>query len=158
MRVMPFVAPRLAHADSDGAERNRAFALSPLIRIPIGPIIKYMPLVRITTSASIAHDKKLDETLSKLSQLTATLFGKPERWVMTCLDPAAKMTFSGTTEACCYVEVKNIGTMTGELTEQLSQELCQFIGREFNVPNSRIYIEFSEAKGHLWGWDGSTFA
>ncbi|MGC4064397.1 MAG: phenylpyruvate tautomerase MIF-related protein [Polyangiaceae bacterium] len=117
-----------------------------------------MPLVRIVTSAPSAAEKTAEETLLKLSKLASTLFGKPERWVLTCLDAPAKMTFAGTTEPCCYVEIKNIGAMTPELTEQLSQEVCQVLTRDFGVASSRIYVEFTEAKGHLWGWDGSTFA
>jgi phenylpyruvate tautomerase PptA (4-oxalocrotonate tautomerase family) len=117
-----------------------------------------MPLVRIVTAVSIGSDKKIDELLAKVSLLAASQFGKPERWVMTCLDAPTKMTFAGTTEPCCYVEVKNIGTMSPELTEQLSSELCQLLTYYFGVHSSRVYIEFTEAKGHLWGWDGSTFA
>lgn len=121
----------------------------------IGP----MPLVRIITSAAVSPDKKTDELLSRLSKLAATAFGKPERWVMTCLEPTAKMTFAGTTEPACYVEVKNLGVMTPELTERLSQEVCEVLTQALAVHSSRIYIEFTGLTDkHLWGWDGSTFA
>jgi phenylpyruvate tautomerase PptA (4-oxalocrotonate tautomerase family) len=130
--------------------------------LPLGtntPIIEAMPLVRLVTSASLGSDKQTDELLSKLSKLAASQFGKPERWVMTCLDATAKMTFAGTTEPACYVEVKNLGSLTPDLTERLSQELCQVLTQELAIHASRIYIEFTEvASGHLWGWDGSTFA
>jgi phenylpyruvate tautomerase PptA (4-oxalocrotonate tautomerase family) len=116
-----------------------------------------MPLVRIVTTVSIGSENKTHELLSKISQTAASRFGKPERWVMTCLDAPAHMTFAGTSEPCCYVEVKNIGTLTPELTEQLSAELCQILTLHLGIHSSRIYIEFTEAKGHLWGWDGSTF-
>ena len=117
-----------------------------------------MPLVRIVTSVPLGPEKRTDELLAKISRTAAAQFGKPERWVMTCLDATAKMTFAGTTESACYVEVKNIGTMTPALTEQLSSELSQLITQYLGVHSSRVYVEFSEAKGHLWGWDGSTFA
>jgi phenylpyruvate tautomerase PptA (4-oxalocrotonate tautomerase family) len=123
-----------------------------------GPIIESMPLVRIVTSVALGPDKKADELLSKISQTAAKQFEKPERWVMTCLDTTAKMTFAGSTEPCCYIEIKNIGSMTSELTEQISQEISQLITQFFGIPSSRVYIEFAEAKAHLWGWDGSTFA
>ncbi len=30
-------------------------------------------------------------------------------------------------------------------------------GIYLGIPKNRIYLEFAEAKGDLWGWNGSTF-
>ncbi|MEW6499601.1 MAG: phenylpyruvate tautomerase MIF-related protein, partial [Cyanobacteriota bacterium] len=37
------------------------------------------------------------------------------------------------------------------------QDFCQQINEKLGVSTNRIYIEFADAKGSMWGWDGSTF-
>jgi phenylpyruvate tautomerase len=115
-----------------------------------------MPLLKITTSATPAESARA-MILRELSSLIATRLGKPETYVMTALEPNAPMTFGGTTDPACYVEVKNIGRFTPELTKKLSAELCERLERALEVPKERIYIEFSDAQGYLWGHDGDTF-
>jgi phenylpyruvate tautomerase PptA (4-oxalocrotonate tautomerase family) len=114
-----------------------------------------MPLLKITTSVhSSAEHSKL---LANLSHLIANRLGKPESYVMTAIEHPSLMTFGGTTDPACYVELKNIGRFTGELTERLSAELCERLSSALGVAKNRIYIEFSDAEGYLWGHDGETF-
>jgi phenylpyruvate tautomerase PptA (4-oxalocrotonate tautomerase family) len=114
-----------------------------------------MPLLKITTSVppAPAHGK----LLADLSKLVATQVGKPESYVMTALDHPAQMTFAGTTEPACYVEFKNVGRFRPELTRRLAAEICEQLSRELGVAQNRIYIEFGDAEGYLWGYDGKTF-
>jgi phenylpyruvate tautomerase PptA (4-oxalocrotonate tautomerase family) len=115
-----------------------------------------MPLLRIATSASAAPASRA-QLLGELSKLVATRLGKPEQYVMTSLEPDLEMTFGGTTGPACYVELKNVGRFTPELTQRLSAELCERISGALGVARDRIYIEFSDAQGYLWGHDGETF-
>lgn len=115
-----------------------------------------MPLVRIVSSAPTPVAG--DALLTALSALLADELGKPEAYVMTCLEPPARMTFAGTSEPSCYVEVKNVGTLGPELTRRLSAALTAKISAALGVKSDRIYIEFSEARPHHWGHDGGTFA
>jgi len=116
-----------------------------------------MPLVKVTTSQSPETEQAADALLLRLSSLTSRLLGKPERWVMTVLDAKARLAFAGTLEPACYVEVKNIGRFSPETTANLSALLCDELSRALGVPTNRIYIEFSDAVGHLWGHDRATF-
>jgi phenylpyruvate tautomerase PptA (4-oxalocrotonate tautomerase family) len=43
------------------------------------------------------------------------------------------------------------------MTERLSKMLCDFVKEELNIPKNRVYIEFSDAPGKMWGWNGGTF-
>jgi phenylpyruvate tautomerase PptA (4-oxalocrotonate tautomerase family) len=117
-----------------------------------------MPLIKIHTSAELPDSTKTSALLSDLSALLAQRFGKPESYVMTCLTERATMTFGGTSEPACYAEVKNIGTMSAALTKTLSADLSARLSAALGVSKARIYIEFEDAKPHLWGYDGSTFA
>ena len=54
-----------------------------------------MPLIQVFTSAGAPPDAGR-ALLTDLSALLAKRFGKPEKWVMTCLVADQAMTFSGT--------------------------------------------------------------
>jgi hypothetical protein len=76
---------------------------------------------------------------------------------MTAFESDVPMTFAGTFAPVCYVEIKSIGNMSGAQTKAMSQEFCQQINDKLRVPTNRIYIEFADAKGYMWGWDSRTF-
>lgn len=67
------------------------------------------------------------------------------------------MTFGGTADPTCYVEIKSVGSMTPAQTKAMSQDFCQQIQQTLNIPTNRTYIEFADAKGSMWGWNGTTF-
>jgi phenylpyruvate tautomerase len=114
-----------------------------------------MPLLKITTSSAPSPEHA--ELLAKLSRLVAERLGKPESYMMTAIEHPNLMTFGGTTGPTCYVELKNVGRFTPELTQRLSSELCERLSSGLGVAKARIYIEFSDAQGYLWGHDGDTF-
>jgi phenylpyruvate tautomerase len=39
----------------------------------------------------------------------------------------------------------------------MSEFFCSAIEAALGIPKKRIFIEFTEAKGYLWGWNGTTF-
>ncbi len=118
-----------------------------------------MPLLNLYTSADVPSEPaKIDGLLKDLSSRMARHLNKPESYVMTCLLPRTRMTFGGTTAPACFVEIKNIGALSPELTEKMSRDVCTVLEAALAVPADRIYIEFFEAKAHLWGHDGGTFA
>jgi phenylpyruvate tautomerase PptA (4-oxalocrotonate tautomerase family) len=116
-----------------------------------------MPLIKVQTSVSAAEKSEVDALLKGLSAKLARHLGKPESYVMTAFEPGVPMTFAGTSEPVCYVEVKSVGSMKPEQTKAMSQDFCQQINEALSVDKNRIYIEFNDAKGYLWGWNGSTF-
>jgi phenylpyruvate tautomerase PptA (4-oxalocrotonate tautomerase family) len=115
-----------------------------------------MPLVHITTSAKHPEQDVCNAMLKELSRTLAKHFDKPEKWAMTALAPRTEMTFGGSTAPACYVEVKNIGLLQPEKYQALSATLCAQIEKDLNVDRDRIYIEFTNAPGTLWGWNGTT--
>lgn len=117
-----------------------------------------MPLIQIVSSAEPPSPTARARLLDELSRLLAAQFHKPEQWVMTALLPRAEMTFAGTTEPACYVEVKNIGSMTPEDAKRVCAAVTRELSRALGVRENRIYVELSDAQPHLWGHDGDTFA
>lgn len=115
-----------------------------------------MPLIKVQTSA--APDRSSVETLlKKLSASLAKHTGKPESYVMTAFESNVVMTFGGTPDPACYIEVKSVGTMNPTQTQAMSQDFCQQVNTALGIPLNRTYIEFADAKGFMWGWNGSTF-
>jgi len=116
-----------------------------------------MPLVNVFCSATAPDITAKRQFLVSLSALIAREVGKPESYVMTNLVPQCDMTFAGTFEPACCVELKSIGKFKPEQTQRLSARISELIGQSLGISKSRIYIEFSDATGYLWGYDGSTF-
>jgi len=112
-----------------------------------------MPYLKIQTNAELVNKQEL---LEKLSKVASVGIGKPETYIMTAYSTVETMTFGGNSEPAVFLECKSIG-LQEEQTAGLSALLCSFCKDELGVPEDRVYIEFSSAKGVMWGWDGRTF-
>ncbi len=116
-----------------------------------------MPLLNLFSSAPEPQEPALSEMLKSFSSLLARELGKPERYVMVGLAPRMQMSFGGSREPACYAELKNVGKLDEQQVEHLSEVLCDAIAKALALPRNRIYIEFTNADGALWGFDGGTF-
>lgn len=116
-----------------------------------------MPLIKVQTSVAAPDPTQVESLLKQLSASLAKHTGKPEAYVMTALEADVAMTFAGSTDPVCYIEIKSVGSMSSSQTQAMSQDFCQQVNQAIGVPKNRIYIEFADAKGYMWGWNGSTF-
>ena len=114
-----------------------------------------MPYLMIQTNQTVdvADGKTL---LAQASKLLAVELGKPESYVMVALQADTPMLFAGNDAPLAYLELKSIGLPEGK-TPQLSAALCKLMEETVGVSKDRVYIEFAEAKGSMWGWKGATF-
>ncbi|MFP4198933.1 MAG: phenylpyruvate tautomerase MIF-related protein [Halanaerobium sp.] len=112
-----------------------------------------MPYIKVQTNQKVEKKEKL---LKKLSAQMAEKLGKPESYIMTALEAEVKMTFGGSTEKTAFIEVKSIG-LKESMTEELSQIICSFAEKELGINKNRVYIEFADVPGSMWGWNGGTF-
>lgn len=116
-----------------------------------------MPLIKVQTSVTSPEKTAVDSMLKELSASLAQHLGKPESYVMTAFEPNISMTFAGDTGPTCYIEIKSVGTMGAAKTKAMSQDFCAQIKDKLGVPENRTYIEFADAQGAMWGWNGRTF-
>src|SRR4029078_3685812 len=114
-----------------------------------------MPLIQVFTPAGTPADGA-KTLLGELSKLDAARFGKPERWVMTCLVPGLPMTCAGDRAPAAFVAVKNVGKMSPDDTTTLSQEICARVSRALDVPFARTYVDSASAVRAVWGWSCAT--
>ncbi|HEY9867428.1 MAG TPA: phenylpyruvate tautomerase MIF-related protein, partial [Candidatus Obscuribacterales bacterium] len=143
-----------------GEQGSRGSKLLPITHYLL-PITHYrlinMPLIQVKTSIAQPQKSEVESLLKSLSSALAKQLGKPESYVMTAFESDIPMTFAGSTDPVCYIEIKSVGTMQPNQTKAMSQEFCEKISQALGVPQNRIYIEFADAKGLMWGWNGSTF-
>ena len=116
-----------------------------------------MPLIKVQTSIAAPDKSQVDSLLKQLSASLAKHTSKPESYVMTAFEPEVAMTFGGTSDPTCYIEIKSVGTMSSTQTKAMSQDFSQQIEQALGIPANRTYIEFADARGAMWGWNGSTF-
>lgn len=112
-----------------------------------------MPLLRIETNVNIESSENL---LKKLSGLVASLTGKPEKWVMVSVSFNPDMIFGGKPDPLIYAELKSIG-LPVDKTSEITARLMEFLKNELSVPPDRMYVEYSDARGEMWGWNMDTF-
>ena len=116
-----------------------------------------MPFIKVQSSLKSPDTQIVQDLLKTLSSKLAKHLGKSESYVMTSFVPEVAMSFAGTFDPVCYLEVKSVGTMKPNQTQAMSQDFCEEISNQLGIPKNRIYIEFADAKGSMWGWNGSTF-
>lgn len=114
-----------------------------------------MPYLKINLNQTLSQEKA-DEFLKVSSQKLAEALLKPESYVMVELSDAKPLIFAGSTDAAAYVELKSIG-LAPSTHRSLSKMICELLESQLNIPQARIYIEFSDIKGANWGWNASTF-
>ena len=86
--------------------------------------------------------------------MVADLTGKPESYVMTLIQSDKNMTFAGSDEPCCFIQLKSIGSLN---PSSMSKSLSKLIASKTNININRIYIEFQDVKASHWGFNSSTF-
>tara|TARA_B100000945_G_scaffold244287_1_gene200541 strand:- start:17 stop:358 length:342 start_codon:yes stop_codon:yes gene_type:complete len=112
-----------------------------------------MPFIQVNTSSKTVVED--DDLLQKaISKMVVDLTGKPENYVMTMIQRDIKMTFAGSDEPCCFIEIKSIGSLS---PSSMSKSLCELIESKTNINTNRIYIEFIDVKPSNWGFNSSTF-
>lgn len=114
-----------------------------------------MPLIKIETNKTL-DDVAVKALLQKTSKFAAEMLRKPEGYVMVSLSDKKAMMFSGTTGPLAYVTLKSIG-LPKESCGEYSAAICDFLGKELSIPADRIYIDFAEIPGKMFGWNRETF-
>ncbi len=112
-----------------------------------------MPYLKVQTNQK-SEDK--EGFLKRISQKTAEELNKPEKYVMVNLEEDKDLIFGGSSEPAVFMELKSIG-LKESMTEDLSNFLCTLAEEELGVNAERVYIEFKDAPGKMWGWNKGTF-
>jgi phenylpyruvate tautomerase len=117
-----------------------------------------MPLLSLLTSAPLPSAARQAELFARLTTFLARELEKPEGYVMVVLNAGAHLSFGGDLATpACYAELKNVGKLSPTRVAALSQSLCSELEATLRVNPARVYIEFTNSPGNMWGWNGETF-
>jgi len=114
-----------------------------------------MPYFSIETNQPIDQESN-QQLLKKTSAFIADLLGKPEAYVMISIQPETPLIFGGSDAPAAFVRLKSIG-LPQERCPELSEKICRLIEQELAVPRDRIFIDFKDLAGNMFGWNGKTF-
>ncbi len=99
---------------------------------------------------------KTGDLQDRLCSIIETVLHKPKAFIMVIVDDEKAIRFGGSDERALYIEMKSVG-LPGDSPSQLSREICSAASELLSVPADRIYIEFTDSPGKMWGWNGGTF-
>ncbi len=85
----------------------------------------------------MANAAAIQDLQKSLSQKLAQHLSKSEDYVMTTVETNVAMSFAGTFDPFCYMEVKNIGTMNPQQTKAMSQNFSLFVFECLGVSSDR---------------------
>jgi phenylpyruvate tautomerase len=114
-----------------------------------------MPYLNVKINKTVPADKG-GAVMELLSKKLSKALAKPEDYVMVELQQGVSLMFAGSADPAAYLELKSIGLPAVQV-RPLSKLLCGIMEEELQINPARIYIEFTEAKGSHWGWNGTTF-
>jgi len=116
-----------------------------------------MPLANIYLPEGF-ESAQLDQVSKSISQILSTALNKSEDYIMTVFQETKYQSFANNhTDPSVYLEIKNVGELTPDLTSVLAPKLTKVFHSTLNISPSRMYIEFQQSERHLWGWNGKTF-
>lgn len=114
-----------------------------------------MPILRLETTVALSEEKR-KLLLSSLSKTVAETIGKPEQYVMIATGQLG-MLMSGRAGEAAFVDIRSIGGLNGDVNRKLAQKVCQLLKDTLEIPQDRVYLNFTDVQAANWGWNGSTF-
>lgn len=114
-----------------------------------------MPYFNIETNKSM-EASYVEDFARESSSFACRLLGKPEKYMMVSIRHSVSMIFSGAAEPAAFVQLKSIG-LPREKCEAYSKSICEFIESTLDISPDRIYIDFNNIDGSMFGWNKGTF-
>ena len=115
-----------------------------------------MPCLVIKTNAKLTKEQ-LDAATADLSKIISKTTGKPEDYIMVCIEDGLAMRFANSDEKCIFMEFRSIGKIDAKTNKTHSKEFTNYFVSKLGFNAERIYISFENKAGSDWGYAGSTF-
>src|ERR1044071_1205725 len=114
-----------------------------------------MPFLKLETTVVLSEEKK-KTLLGSLSRTVAGTLGKPEQYMMVSISQS-ELLMSGTSAEAASLDIRSIGSLSGDTNRKLSHQVCQFLKESLSIPPDRIFLNFTDVDASNWGWNGTTF-
>jgi phenylpyruvate tautomerase PptA (4-oxalocrotonate tautomerase family) len=114
-----------------------------------------MPVLTIRSTAPI-DDDAMASLLADGSATLAAAMGQPEAYVMTLFKRADGMTMAGTIDPSCLIDVRSVVELSADQTQAITSELCALMDHRLGVAPERVFVNFTDFRRAMWGFNGST--
>ncbi len=114
-----------------------------------------MPYFKIETNQKL-DNAGVEKFSRDASAFLSGLLDKPQRVIMVSVVHSIAMMFNENTSPTAYLEIKSIGLIP-EKCPEYAKAVCGFIETAINVPSDRVYIDFADINGNMFGWNKQTF-
>tara|TARA_B100000989_G_C19330384_1_gene380541 strand:+ start:183 stop:539 length:357 start_codon:yes stop_codon:yes gene_type:complete len=116
-----------------------------------------MPLLKLQSSAVQPNSDLQIEFQKNAELILSNEIGKSIDFVLVIQEFDCTMSFGGDSkQPVAFFEIKNVGSLSNKVTQNLSILLCELCTKQFSIPADRIYLEFQESARTHWGWNGKT--
>ena len=113
-----------------------------------------MPMIDSKLTMKITDQQK-EELKTEFGKLIATL-NKPESYLMVGIEDGYDLWFGGKKlDKGAYVAVSLLGNAPQELYGKLTGQICDLLGRKFDIPGNAVYVTYHPVSD--WGWNGKNF-
>jgi len=117
-----------------------------------------MPLLKLQASIAQPRSELQVEFQKNAGLVLAKEIDKSVEFVLVIQEYDCNMSFGGkSNQPVAFFEIKNVGSLSNQVTQNLSIGLCKLCTEQFSIPSDRIYLEFQESARTHWGWNGKTF-
>jgi phenylpyruvate tautomerase PptA (4-oxalocrotonate tautomerase family) len=113
-----------------------------------------MPSLEISSNVG---PKDLDAFVKTVSKKFSEAIGKPESLCLITFNQVQQFSFAGSTDPGFIAHITSIGNIDNERNANLSASISQIFQEELNIPNSRGYFFFHDARGDDTGYHGTTY-
>jgi phenylpyruvate tautomerase len=115
----------------------------------------FMPLLKLQFSEELSVEKK-ESMHKRLCEIVSGIFSKPPSYIMVIIEKT-DISMAGNSGNASFIELRSIGGITPKNTAAFAESVTRYVNAETGIPSDRIFINFSDIPGTLWGWNGSTF-
>lgn len=111
-----------------------------------------MPILRIETNQDLTDEQK-QQLLEKSTDMLCRVLDKPKTFMMVYIDAGCCMLFEGSADPAALIQLR-LFAFDEEKVPAIIADITDFIHQELAVEPSRQYIQLTEMKTALFGWNG----
>jgi phenylpyruvate tautomerase len=115
-----------------------------------------MPLLKVQLTEVLSDEKKASMH-TRLCEIVSNVFSKPASYIMVIIEQT-DISMAGKCGNASFIELRSIGGITAKNTLAFTEVVTRYVNNETGIPAERIFINFSDIPGSLWGWNGSTLS
>nr|XP_009760484.1 PREDICTED: macrophage migration inhibitory factor homolog [Nicotiana sylvestris]XP_016446151.1 PREDICTED: macrophage migration inhibitory factor homolog [Nicotiana tabacum] len=100
-----------------------------------------MPCFYVSTNVNLDGVDNMDAFFSEATTAVASIFGKPENYVMVVLKGSLDISFGGNKEPAAFAEIVSMGGIDSDVKRNLIATLGTILHNRFSIPRTRFFLK-----------------